>query len=98
MYITIKSLKKSLGKYIEMNDLYIGMPIFILFLLLFSFDKTRMLALIFLTIGIFMMIPISVPKKNRMYKISILLFKYLFGIREYVFMKGENNEERKTIK
>jgi hypothetical protein len=98
MYITIKSLKKSLGKYIEMNDLYIGMPIFILFLLLFSFDKTRMLALIFLTIGIFMMIPISVSKKNRMYKISILLFKYLFGIREYVFMKGENNEERKTIK
>ena len=77
MYITIKSLKKSLGKYIEMNDLYIGMPIFILFLLLFSFDKTRMLALIFLTIGIFMMIPISVSKKNRMYKISILLFKYL---------------------
>jgi hypothetical protein len=57
-----------------------------------------MLALIFLTIGIFMMIPISVSKKNRMYKISILLFKYLFGIREYVFMKGENNEERKTIK
>jgi hypothetical protein len=98
MYITIKSLKKSLGKYIEMNDLYIGMPIFILFLLLFSFDKTRMLALIFLTIGIFMMIPISVSKKNRMYKISILLFKYLFGIREYVFMKGENNEERETIK
>ena len=91
MYITIKSLKKSLGKYIEMNDLYIGMPIFILFLLLFSFDKTRMLALIFLTIGVFMMIPISVSKKNRMYKIMIMFFKYLFKNKEYIYMRNNAN-------
>ena len=31
MYITISSIKKSLGKYIEMNDLYIGLPILFLF-------------------------------------------------------------------
>ena len=37
MYITISSIKKSLGKYIEMNDLYIGLPILFLFLTLFSF-------------------------------------------------------------
>ena len=98
MYITISSIKKSLGKYIEMNDLYIGLPILFLFLTLFSFDATRTLALIILTVGIFLMIPVTVSKKNRMYKIVILLFKYLFGIKEYVYMKGEVNEERQTTK
>lgn len=98
MYITISSIKKSLGKYIEMNDLYIGLPILFLFLTLFSFDSTRTLALIILTVGIFLMIPVTVSKKNRMYKIVILLFRYLFGIKEYVYMKGEVNEERQTTK
>ena len=98
MYITISSIKKSLGKYIEMNDLYIGLPILFFFLTLFSFDSTRTLALIILTVGIFLMIPVTVSKKNRMYKIVILLFRYLFGIKEYVYMKGEANEERQTTK
>ena len=98
MYITISSIKKSLGKYIEMNDLYIGLPILFLFLTLFSFESTRTLALIILTVGIFLMIPVTVSKKNRMYKIVILLFRYLFGIKEYVYMKGEVNEERQTTK
>lgn len=89
MYITISSIKKSLGKYIEMNDLYIGLPILFLFLTLFSFDTTRTVALIVLTVGIFLMLPITVSKKNRMYKIVILLFKYLFGIKEYIYMKGK---------
>ena len=89
MYITISSIKKSLGKYIEMNDLYIGLPILFLFLTLFSFDATRMLALIILTIGVFLMLPITVSKKNRMYKIVILLFKYLFGVKEFIYMKGK---------
>ena len=89
MYITISSIKKSLGKYIEMNDLYIGLPILFLFLTLFSFDASRMLALIILTIGVFLMLPITVSKKNRMYKIVILLFKYLFGVKEFIYMKGK---------
>ena len=35
MYITVKSLKKTLGKYIELTDLYIGLPSLILFIILF---------------------------------------------------------------
>ena len=89
MYITISSIKKSLGKYIEVNDLYFGLPILFLFLTLFSFDTTRMIALIILTIGVFLMLPITVSKKNRMYKIVILLFKYLFGVKEFIYMKGK---------
>jgi len=98
MYITISSIKKSLGKYIEMNDLYIGLPILFLFLTLFSFDATRTISLIILTIGIFLMIPITVSKKNRMYKVVILLLNNIFGKKEYVYKKGETNEERKTTK
>ena len=84
MYITISSIKKSLGKYIEMNDLYIGLPILFLFLTLFSFDSTRTLALIILTVGIFLMIPVTVSKKNRMYKVLGLFFKYLFKNKNYI--------------
>ena len=34
MYITIKSIKKTLGKYIEMTGLYIGLPMLMIFLIL----------------------------------------------------------------
>ena len=34
MYITIKSIKKTLGKFIEMTDLYIGLPMLMIFLVL----------------------------------------------------------------
>ena len=73
MYITIKSIKKTLGKYIEMTDLYIGLPILMLFLTMFSFSNLRFISLIFLTIGIFILIPIQLSKKNRMYKVIVLL-------------------------
>ena len=36
MYITVPSIKKTLGKYIEMQDLYIGLPMLILFLFCLS--------------------------------------------------------------
>ena len=76
MYITIKSIKKTLGKYIEMTDLYIGLPILMLFLTMFSFSNLRFISLIFLTIGIFILILIQLSKKNRMYKVIALIMKY----------------------
>ena len=48
MYITIKSIKKTLGKYIEMTGLYIGLPMLILFLILFTFTNFKLQALVFL--------------------------------------------------
>lgn len=74
MYITIKSIKKTLGKYIEITDLYIGLPILMVFLTMFSFSNLRLISLIFLTIGIFILIPIQLSKKNRMYKVIVLIF------------------------
>lgn len=87
MYITIKSIKKTLGKYIEMTDLYIGLPILMIFLTMFSFSNLRLVSLIFLTIGIFILIPIQLSKKNRMYKVIGLIFLYLFKCKRYVYFK-----------
>ena len=87
MYITINSIKKTLGKYIELTDLYIGLPSLIIFLILFLIKPTRMFSLIFLAIILFLMIPINLSKKNRMYKVMHLVLKFLFKCKEYVYIK-----------
>lgn len=87
MYITIKSLNKTLGKYIELKDLYIGLPSLIVFLVLFSIPITRMFSLIFLSIMLFLMIPINLSKKNRMYKVIFLVIKYIFRCKEYIYYR-----------
>lgn len=87
MYITIKSIKKTLGKYIEMTDLYIGLPILMIFLILFAFTNFKLQALVFLSVCAFLLIPINLSKKNRMYKVVILLFKYVFKCKEYIYLK-----------
>ena len=63
MYITITSLKKTLGKYIELTDLFIAVPSLILFIILFSISFTRFISLIFLMIVVFLMLPINLSKK-----------------------------------
>lgn len=96
MYITVKSLKKTLGKYIEFTDLYIGLPCLIIFLILFSIPFTRLFSLIFLSIIVFLLLPINLSKKNRMYKVMLLVFKYLFKNKEYIYFKERKmyeNEE-----
>ena len=96
MFITIKSLKKTLGKYIEFQDLYIALPCFILFLILFSINATRLFSLVLFSILVFMMIPINLSKKNRMYKVMFLVFKYLINSKEYIYMKESDESETKT--
>lgn len=87
MYITINSIKKTLGKYIEMTDLYIGIPMVITFLTMFSFSTNKLPSIIFLTICVFLMVPIQLSQKNRMYKIIGLLFSYSFKVKEYFYFK-----------
>ncbi len=87
MYITINSIKKTLGKYIELTDLYIGIPMIMIFLTLFAFTSHKLFSIIFLTICVFLMIPINLSKKNRMYKVLGLFFKYVFKCKNYIYMK-----------
>ena len=94
MYITIKSIKKTLGKYIEMTDLYLGLPMLIIFLILFAFANFKILALVFISICLFLLIPISLSKKNRMYKIIILLIEYILKNKNYCFFNQELKESK----
>lgn len=87
MYITINSIKKTLGKYIELTDLYIGIPMIMIFLTLFAFTLHKLFSIIFFTICVFLMIPINLSKKNRMYKVLGLFFKYIFKCKNYIYMK-----------
>lgn len=87
MYITVKNMNKTLGKWIEYNDLYIGTPLLIIFLILFAFTNFKIESLIFLTMSIFMMLPITLSKKNRMYKVIGLVIKYLFKNKKFYYFK-----------
>ena len=78
MYITISSIKKTLGKYIEFTDLYIGLPMF-------------------LTVCVFLMIPINLSKKNRMYRVMGLFFKYLISNKTYIFFKWKRGDDYRVI-
>lgn len=98
MYITVKSIKRNLGfKGIEISDIVIALPMIILFIVLFCFTPLKIPAIVGLMIGIFCLLPINVSKKNRMYKVIGLIFKFL--IREKIFVyqrKGVNKVEEAT--
>lgn len=87
MYITINSIKKTLGKYVELSDLYIGISMIMTFLTLFAFSSNKLISLVFLTICIFLMIPVNLSKKNRMYKVLGLFFRYVFKCKNYIYRK-----------
>ena len=87
MYITINSIKKTLGKYVEMTDLYIGIPMGMTFLMLFAFSTHKLFSIIFLTVCAFLMIPINLSKKNRMYKVMGLFFKFIFKNKQYLYFR-----------
>ena len=70
-----------------MTGLYIGLPMLIIFLILFTFTNFKLQALVFLSICAFLLITINLSKKNRMYKVVILLFKYVFKCKEYIYLK-----------
>lgn len=88
MYITVKSIKRNLGfKGIEISDIVIALPMIILFIVLFCFTPLKIPVIVGLMIGIFCLLPISVSKKNRMYKVIGLIFKFLFREKLFVYQK-----------
>ena len=88
MYITVKSIKRDLGfKGIEVSDIIIALPMIVLFIVLFCFTPIKIPAIVGLMIGIFCLLPINVSKKNRMYKVIGLIFKFLFREKIFVYQK-----------
>lgn len=98
MYITVKSIKRNLGfKGIEISDIVIALPMIILFIVLFCFTPLKTPAIVGLMIGVFCLLPINVSKKNRMYKVIGLIFKFLIREKIFVYQKeGVNKVEEAT--
>lgn len=98
MYITVKSIKRNLGfKGIEISDIVIALPMIILFIVLFCFTPLKIPAIVGLMIGIFCLLPINVSKKNRMYKVIGLIFKFLIREKLFVYQReGVNKVEEAT--
>jgi hypothetical protein len=93
MYITVRSIKRKVGfKGIEATDLIVGLPLFFILLLMFSFSNLRMMAIILFVISVFMFLPINLSKKNRMYKVMVLVGSYLKKNRNYIFFKEERKD------
>ncbi|MBQ7140912.1 MAG: hypothetical protein IJO32_05355 [Bacilli bacterium] len=88
MYITLKSIKRNLGfKGIEISDIVIAFPLIILFIVAFCFTPFKIPAIVILMLGIFCLLPINVSKKNRMYKVLGLIFKYMMRDKIFVYQK-----------
>lgn len=88
MYITLKSIKRNLGfKGIEISDIVIAFPLIILFIVSFCFTPFKIPAIVILMLGIFCLLPINVSKKNRMYKVLGLIFKYMMRDKIFVYQK-----------
>ena len=86
MYITLKSIKRNLGfNGIEVSDVIIIIPMLTFFIILFCFTNLKMQSLVGLMIGIFLLLPINVSKKNRMYKVIYLLLLYFLKKKYYVY-------------
>ena len=98
MYITVKSIKRNLGfKGIEVSDIIIALPMIITFIILFCFTPLKIPAIVGLMIGIFCLLPINVSKKNRMYKVIGLMFKFLIREKVFIYKKeGVNKVEKAT--
>lgn len=95
MYITVSSIKKTLGKWLEFQDLYIGLPLLFTFLILFTLTPLKTFSIILLTISVFMMLPVNISKKNRMYKVLIMFVKFIFKEKEYIYTKERCENEKK---
>lgn len=94
MYITVKTIKRNLGfKGIELNDILIGFPMITIFVLMFALTSMKIPALVLLVIGVFLLLPISVSKKNRMYKILILVFEYIIRTKTFIYSKKQITKE-----
>lgn len=97
MYITVKSIKRNLGfKGIELSDIIIALPVLIIFIILFCFTPFKIPSIVGLMIAIFCLLPVNVSKKNRMYKVLILIFKYLIRDKIYIYKieSGDTFEKR----
>lgn len=91
MYITLKLIKRNLG--FKGNSRHYYRNTYNFFIVLFCFTSLKISRVVGLMIGIFCLLPINFSKKNRMYKVIRLIFKYLTRNKIYVYQKERQVSE-----
>lgn len=95
MYITLQSVDRKVGfKGVEATDLIVGLPLFFILLLMFSFSQLRIISIILFVISAFMFIPVTLSKKNRMYKIIYLVFSFFIKNKVFLYNKEGDVDEK----
>lgn len=92
MFITLKTVKKELGLFgLEYEDFIIAIPVAIIFLIIFIATPFKLISLAIPVIAGFLLLPISISNKNRIYKLLILIYRYSKKEKQYFYSKNENN-------
>ncbi len=87
MYITLSSIKRSFGfNGIELSDFFIGLPTIIISLIFLCITSFPFIGISTFIMGVFLLLPVKVSQKNRMYKVLYLVFKFLFSEKEFTLL------------
>ena len=98
MYITLESPKRKLGLFdLEFQDLIVGGILTIFFIIFFTIEQYQ-IGLIFILAGIFLLVPVSFSKQNRMYKLIILFTRYLFRNKTFYYHKEDVRRDQHISK
>lgn len=94
MFITLQTTKRNLGLFnLEVQDIILASVFSLVFIILFSIGFYQTSIIVILT-GIFLLIPVSFSKKNRMYKLIILVGSFLLRKKTFYYHL-ENQEVRR---
>lgn len=87
MYITLKSIKRNLGLFnLEFEDIILGGIFVLIFTVLFILEFYTF-AILIISFGILLLVPMNYSKCNRMYKLFVLFIRYLFKKKNYYYYK-----------
>ena len=94
MYITLQTTKRNLGLFnLEIKDIVLASVFALAFIILFSLGFIQT-AIITIISGVFLLIPVSFSQQNRIYKLILLVGKFLFKKKNFYYHL-ENNEVRR---
>lgn len=95
MYITLQSTKRNLGLFnLEIKDIVLASVFSLAFIILFSIGLYQ-ISLITIFTGIFLLIPVSFSKQNRIYKLIILFINFVLK-RKTFYYHLENQKDRRN--
>lgn len=94
MYITLQTTKRNLGLFnLEVKDIVLASVFALAFIILFSLGFIQT-AIITIISGVFLLIPVSFSQQNRIYKLILLVGKFLFKKKNFYYHLEDNEVRR----